>query len=421
MYDDGIEQEITCDSYEDCKKKLYDVYGEDYEIHDKKLTLSRGFLGFGQKEQVTVKYVVKERVRYASSNSSGDFLRRSAQQLYNDEEELRLEENRQAILQQQTSTLMNAQISALGDVDRKIEDLAQAIKNLDNKSKSPDTPEAILKIEELLERNEFSYSYIKMITDKIRQTFSLDQLENFDLIERTVVDWIGESISIAQKKTVRPPRVVVIVGPTGVGKTTTLVKLATTEIVSAKKTGEKHEARLITTDVTRVGAMEQLEHFGEILHRDVKKAENVDDLKEVFTEYKDHCDAIYIDTSGYSPNDSENIGKMKSLLDVPGLSPEMYLAFDAKTKSRDIANIIKNYEPFGYNAVIVTKCDESEQYGNVISALYEKHKSIAYITDGQNAARNIIPANVIYFLTRLEGFNIDRAHIEEKFQYSEGK
>ena len=421
MYDDGIEQEITCDSYEDCKKKLYDVYGEDYEIHDKKLTLSRGFLGFGQKEQVTVKYVVKERVRYASSNSSGDFLRRSAQQLYNDEEELRLEENRQAILQQQTSTLMNAQISALGDVDRKIEDLAQAIKNLDNKSKSPDTPEAILKIEELLERNEFSYSYIKMITDKIRQTFSLDQLENFDLIERTVVDWIGESISIAQKKTVRPPRVVVIVGPTGVGKTTTLVKLATTEIVSAKKTGEKHEARLITTDVTRVGAMEQLEHFGEILHRDVKKAENVDDLKELFTEYKDHCDAIYIDTSGYSPNDSENIGKMKSLLDVPGLSPEMYLAFDAKTKSRDIANIIKNYEPFGYNAVIVTKCDESEQYGNVISALYEKHKSIAYITDGQNAARNIIPANVIYFLTRLEGFNIDRAHIEEKFQYSEGK
>ena len=141
----------------------------------------------------------------------------------------------------------------------------------------------------------------------------------------------------------------------------------------------------------------------------------------MFTEYKDHCDAIYIDTSGYSPNDSENIGKMKSLLDVPGLSPEMYLAFDAKTKSRDIANIIKNYEPFGYNAVIVTKCDESEQYGNVISALYEKHKSIAYITDGQNAARNIIPANVIYFLTRLEGFNIDRAHIEEKFQYSEGK
>lgn len=415
MYDDGIEQEITCDTFDECKKKLYDIYGEDYEIHDKRLTLSRGFLGFGQKEQVTVKYVVKERVRYAAANSSSDFLRMSAQQLRNDEEEMRLEENKQAILQMQASTLANAQISALDDVKNQVAELTTTIEKKLDKMANPDKPETIQKIEELLERNEFTFSYIQMITEKIRQTFSLEQIENFDLVERTVVDWIGESISIADKKVVRPPRVVVIVGPTGVGKTTTLVKLATKEIQAAKKQGSVHDARLITTDITRVGAMEQLEHYGEILHRDVMKAESVDDLKELFTAHKEHCDAIYIDTSGYSPNDSENIGKMKALLDVPGLTPETYLAFDAKTKSRDIMNIMKNYEPFGYGAVIVTKCDESEQYGNVISVLYEKHKSIAYITDGQSAARNIAPANVIYFLTRLEGFKIDREHIESKF------
>ena len=106
---------------------------------------------------------------------------------------------------------------------------------------------------------------------------------------------------------------------------------------------------------------------------------------------------------------------MKLLLDVPNMNPDIYLAATASTKSRDLMNIMQNYEPFGYKSVIITKCDESEQFGNVISVLYEKHKSISYITDGQVASRNISRANVIEFLKRLENFKIDRVHIEDKF------
>ena len=78
-------------------------------------------------------------------------------------------------------------------------------------------------------------------------------------------------------------------------------------------------------------------------------------------------------------------------------------------------NEMQNYEPFGYKSVIVTKCDESEQFGNVISMLYEKHKAISYYTHGQVASRDITRAGVVDFLMKLENFKIDRIHIEDRF------
>ena len=418
MYEDEVVQEMTADSLNDIRNRLYKLYGNDYTIVDRKMSLSAGFLGFGRKEQVTVKYIVKERSRPSASDQN-NFLFRTAEQQKIDEEEQHLEENRQAILNSQTSTLISAQMQMMDKVQTQIQDMQDSINRKLSSVGSQEKPESISKIEELLEKNEFSFSYISMITDKIRSTFSIEQLKDFDFVERTVVDWIGESIFVAEPQHHRPPHVVIIVGPTGVGKTTTLVKLCARKIIDTRREGGKYDAKLITTDIYRVGAIQQLQSYGNDLKREVLKAESVEDLKILFDENKDHCDAIYIDTSGYSPNDSVHIGQMKAMLDVPGLSPDVYLAFDAKTKCRDIINIMNNYEPFNYGSVIATKCDESGQYGNIISALYEKRKKIAFITDGQNAARNLTPADVVYFLTRLEGFKIDREHINQKFQNSE--
>lgn len=76
---------------------------------------------------------------------------------------------------------------------------------------------------------------------------------------------------------------------------------------------------------------------------------------------------------------------------------------------------MQNYEPFGYQSVIITKCDESLRYGNIISALHEKNKKISLITNGQKIRHTILVPSVIEFLKRLEGFSIDRIHLEDKF------
>ena len=408
-YEEEIEQKITGSTYEECKEKLFNLYGKDFRITNKIVDFRPGgFLYLKKKPVTVVSYVVNHQKSYSSDASRISYVDR-------DTEAEQLARNREAILQQAG----NNQTVIINRVTKEIEELkkemSQQIQHL--AVSSQDKHETIQKIEEMLDENEFSLSYIKMIEEKIRNDFSLEQLDNFDLVERRVIDWIGESISIAKETTFRPPHVYIIVGPTGVGKTTTLVKLAAQFVKNYATTheGNRPEICFITTDTMRVGAMEQLERWGKHMGSRVYKAERAEDLKTLYDENRANMDAIFIDTSGFSPNDATHIAQMKLLLEVPGMNPDIYLAFTAGTKARDLQNIMQNYEPFGYKSVIVTKCDESEQFGNVISVLFDKHKSISYITHGQVASRDITKANVIDFLIRLENFKVDRVHIEDKF------
>lgn len=404
-FEDSVEQTITGKTFDECRKKLFRLYGTDYRIIDKNTDWKTSFLGLSKKPVQVVTYVVNHRNAY---NEKTPVVERPS-------ESEQLEKNRQAILQNQSNVLVSAQVNELA---KQIKEMHSEInKKMDNISVSAqEKHETIKKIEELLEQNEFTFSYIQMIENKINSEFSINQLDDFALVERYVVDWIGESITIAPERTFRPPHVYIIVGPTGVGKTTTIAKMAANTILDAKAKQQKRpELCILTIDTMRVGALEQLSKFGEILGKNVLKAETSDDVLQIYEEYKDHIDFMFVDTSGYSPNDSTHIAEMKNILNVENMHPDIYLSVCATTKASDLSNIFRNFEPFGYESVIVTKCDETKQFGNIISVLYDKHKSISYITDGQRVPRNIRRANKIDILKNLSGFNIDRIHIEDKF------
>lgn len=392
MYTEKPLQSITVKNIQEARSVLYGKFGHTYNIIKTKPVLKGGFLGFCQKEYLTVYYQVQS-------------------------EEDTFAKNREEILKKTpTSTLESVLIkSELDQLDSKMNELLQKMN--DSSNTSSETHKSISRIEELLDRNEFSLKYINYIKDKIKKSFSLEELEDFDIVQRKVVDWIGESINVAPEQVFRKPYVGIIVGPTGVGKTTTLVKLAVQYILKNKEQGRKVDICFITIDSMRVGAFEQLARFGDLLNITVKKAEKAEDVKFIYEEVKSAVDAIFIDTSGYSPNDAEHLGAMKMTLSVQGMNPDVYLAVCASTKARDIENIMRNYEPFGYKSVIITKCDESEQYGNIISVLFDSHKSVSYITNGQQIAQGkcIKRAEVVDFLVRLEDFQVDRIHIEDKF------
>ena len=414
-YEDEIEQKITGNTYEECKEKLFNMYGKDFRIINKVIDFRPGgFLYLKKKAVTVVTYVVNHQKSYSEDNARISYINQSS-------EEEQLARNREAILQMQgaNNVMVSKQISDMtSSIEALKKEMSQQMQQL--AASTQEKHESIQKIEEMLADNDFSFNYINMIEEKIRNDFSLEQLDNFDLVERRVVDWIGESISIAKEPVFRPPHVFIIVGPTGVGKTTTLVKLAAQFVknYATSHEGKRPEICFITTDTMRVGAMEQLERWGKHMGSNVYKAERAEDLKSLYDDYRANMDAIFIDTSGFSPNDATHIAQMKLLLEVPGMNPDIYLAFMAGTKARDLQNIMQNYEPFGYKSVIVTKCDESEQFGNVISILAEKHKSISYITHGQVASRDISKASVVDFLIRLDNFKVDRIHVEDKFGHS---
>jgi len=272
------------------------------------------------------------------------------------------------------------------------------------------------RIDDILILNDFPSSYRKALLEKIRKEISLDGLNNYQAVQDKALEWIGESIKIyeAGKFNIRP-RIMILVGPTGVGKTTTVAKLAANFGIDSRKRTHKRKVVLITIDAYRIGAKEQIEKYSEYMQFPCFSTVDYEELKTIIATNSEGTDLILIDTIGKNPRDMEELGKMKKLLDACGTLAEVYLVAAATTKASDLKEILQQFESFNYRSVIITKMDETIRSGNVIGVLSEKNKSIAYITNGQKVPAEIKEASVIKFLTNLEGFKVNRNKLEDKF------
>ena len=390
-----LEKTITAKTKPEVREKLFNLYGMNYKITDIKPVFHGGFLGFFQHCEYVAKYVV--------NNTQT-------------EQEESFQEAQKKILEKTNfdSSKLVKQLNK--NIESQFEMLNKKIANLSQASETAKKHPSIAKIESILRDNEFTYSYINNITTRL-QDLSIAELDDYDNVRKTVMQWIGESIKIFAHEPRRMPHVVILVGPTGVGKTTTIAKLACLMIKEAKdKNLPPPKIRMITIDNTRVGAVEQLKRFGDLMNIDVDRADTADDIKKIYDMYKDSLDALFIDTPGYSPNDYENIGKMRGLLKNDlGMNPDVFLTVMASVKAKDLVSIMSHYETFEFGSVIITKWDETSAIGNVLSVLSEKGKEVSYIADGQKVLGMISKATVGRFLKNLSDFNIEHKDIDELF------
>ncbi len=276
-------------------------------------------------------------------------------------------------------------------------------------------PPAIKRVKEILLENDFSLEYIGQITDKMCNRFSMMELENINKIQGDLIDWIAESVSIydVDEQNAKKPKIITVIGPTGVGKTTTVAKLAA--LYGLENNGKKPlNVRIITIDNYRIGAKQQIETYGNIMRIPVSFAETPSDLKKLIALYND-IDIILIDTIGKSQKDYKKLAEMKELLDYCGSKTITILAVSATTKCKDLEEIFQQYEPFKYVSIIITKLDETSQIGNIISVIAKKKKSISFVTDGQKVPQDIEKASILRFLLQLEGLHINREYLEKKY------
>ncbi|HPX60157.1 MAG TPA: flagellar biosynthesis protein FlhF [Deltaproteobacteria bacterium] len=178
------------------------------------------------------------------------------------------------------------------------------------------------------------------------------------------------------------PRIIALVGPTGVGKTTTTAKLAA---MYALNRGNK--VALITMDIFRVGAVEQLKTYSRIMGIPLDVASTPKELEKAVDKHTD-CDLIFIDTAGRSHKDKEKLDEMKNFLDnkVP---IEVYLCLSATTKDRELEEILRRFSIFQISKVVFTKLDECESLGNMVNLLMKDNLQIAYFTTGQRVPEDI--------------------------------
>jgi flagellar biosynthesis protein FlhF len=189
-----------------------------------------------------------------------------------------------------------------------------------------------------------------------------------------------------------------LVGPTGVGKTTTIAKLAAR---FTYKSDIKYRVGIITVDSYRLGAVEQLMQYAKMMKLSIEIVEDPLDFSTAIASLK-HCDYILIDTAGSSQHDNEKIVKLKQFLDVEmHMSIDVTLTIAATTKYEDMRDIYQNFSILGIDSIIATKMDETKGYGNLFSLIYDNKKPISYFSVGQEVPDDLIPATSNFFVDNI--------------------
>ncbi|MDX5622273.1 flagellar biosynthesis protein FlhF, partial [Clostridioides difficile] len=179
---------------------------------------------------------------------------------------------------------------------------------------------------------------------------------------------------------------IALVGPPGVGKTTTIAKLAAKLVFEENK-----KVGVITIDTYRIGAVEQLKIYTDIMNIPFKGVISPDEMELALDEMKD-CDVVLIDTTGRGYKNSMQILEIKNLIDKAE-TDNIHLVLNCTTRESDTKAIIDSYRNVNFKSLIITKLDETITYGSIFNIMNYAQKPISYITTGQNVPDDIIKPN----------------------------
>ena len=264
-------------------------------------------------------------------------------------------------------------------------ELAQ-MKTLLTQVMSKDQPQDEISLQEALRRQEVEEDILK---DMAAKTAAGDML--MDSLDKrapeVVAGYLEGKINFAEgiKLNKHGVRIVALIGATGVGKTTTLAKIAARFVL------EKNiRAALITADTYRISAVEQLKTYSDIIGLPLEIVYSPEELKVAIHKHRDK-DLILIDTAGRSQHNEYQMRELQDFLAVDSRI-EKHLVMSATTKNRDVADILQKFSVCEPNRVIFTKTDETSSLGLIVNLLADKDISLSFLTNGQSVPDDIVPA-----------------------------
>lgn len=257
------------------------------------------------------------------------------------------------------------------DIIKEMQEMKNLISEMMNKTPEKNGERSKLQIS--LENNDINDKVVKKVLNKVR---TMD--EDIDEMKKAKFA-IEEMVTISKVKMKGP---VVFVGPTGVGKTTTIAKLAgRLSLMDKKKVG------LITIDTYRIGAVEQLKTYADIMNIPFKVIFTINEIESAVEAMKD-CEVVLIDTTGRSSKNAMQISELRAFIEKIG-TENIHLVLSCTTKNKDLDSIIQGYSVLGFNNIIITKLDETSTYGSILNILDSAKKPLSFITTGQNVPEDI--------------------------------
>ncbi|WP_273325060.1 flagellar biosynthesis protein FlhF [Vallitalea guaymasensis] len=236
-------------------------------------------------------------------------------------------------------------------------------------------------------KNEVNEKVANKIMFGLNESLSKGNIKMNDLVSiiyKRIINELGDIETVDFTGT--GPKIITFIGPTGVGKTTTIAKLASYFALNNDKS-----IGLITADTYRIAAVEQLRTFAKILNIPVEVVYNNEDIKSAIKRFEDK-DLIIIDTAGRSHKNSEKLDDMEELLSLIPRN-EVYLVLSVTTKYKDLISIAESYMNITDFKVIFTKLDESICVGNILNFRYKLGVKLSYVTFGQNVPDDITEVN----------------------------
>ena len=276
------------------------------------------------------------------------------------------------------------------DLKESIEDIREKVDEMilmTRKIITVEYPGALKPLYVTLIKNELERHVAEDLLCYLKKNLRENETSDIEIVEEKAKDWMKNKLALKnQGGSSDDDRIMAFVGPTGVGKTSTLVKLG------ANKALESFRCGFITFDNYRIAAIEQLKTYAEILGSPVKSVQNIKDIKSHIEYFVSH-DKIYIDTAGRSPRNMKKILELKSFLNEIGEPVHTFLLMSATSRYPDIQQIMENFEETEYENIIFTKLDETSSLGPMLSIALVSGKHIPYITNGQNVPSDIEPLN----------------------------
>ncbi|MGE7689276.1 flagellar biosynthesis protein FlhF [Lysinibacillus sp. NPDC097214] len=291
-------------------------------------------------------------------------------------------------VQPQNDAPLHEEASISEDLRKEIADLKSLMHSMHKKTIQDQYPDELLSFIEYLRQQELSEELITTIGDELFThvkeasdiNFSQCKMITKSLLRKALEDLPVGGISYEKKY-------INVLGPTGVGKTTTIAKMAARAVLEKKK-----KVGFITTDTYRIAAIEQLKTYAGLLQAPVEIAYNATDFEQAIHRLA-HLDIVFIDTAGRNYKEVKYVDDLQRLIKFDDQA-ESFLVLAMTTKEKDMANIIEQFKQLPIEKFIFTKIDETNSIGTMINLMIKYNKGLAYYTNGQEVPEDIEEADL---------------------------
>ncbi|MCD7033763.1 flagellar biosynthesis protein FlhF [Metabacillus sp. GX 13764] len=273
----------------------------------------------------------------------------------------------------------------------KISDEIKSLKNLvlslQDEDRGFTVPAPVQKVIELLKSQEVNSAERTEAADFLMgEWYRNGSLSYEDLLQKTEEYLVGKLHSERFGRSTSFRKFICLAGPTGVGKTTTLAKLAADAMLNHHKT-----VAFITADTYRIGAIEQLKTYAEILNAPVEVCYTAEDFKQAKEKFSD-VDTVFVDTAGRNFRNKQYVTELMNAIDFTE-DAETYLVLSAASKLQDMKEIALQFKVLPISQVIFTKLDETAVSGTMYEFLLSTGMGAAYFTAGQNVPDDLEQAS----------------------------